>query len=487
MKLVNRKIVEVNSTTKAKKVYIHSENGLKIVTDKALSSSFSTDNLLNIFKTTFLPAGYPHSVKDEYIVYQGWDSFQGISTYIRSVLTTRSVLAGAGVGDTTTTPLAAALSWVLRDGIGMIGSLSFAYHFSDLFEVNTKEWRLMADVFNNIGLTLDLLSSSFPKYFLVLTSVSALSKACCGLVAGATKARISAHFANKGHLADVTAKEGTQETAVSLCGLLLGMLVAQCIGNDEFTTWIAFILLLTIHQYANYQLIRVLVLDTLNPQRCLIITRILMETKEENKEKLKERISPKAISLRETLWTPVVLHVSGPIVASSLSTALEGFDALEHNGLLDSGNFRTARTLTQQWLNQWSTENFLIGFDIQGRLSIYLAEKATFQCAVKSYIIAMYIDIKMKQSGGSLQKGIYTTESGGSNENRFRNKNPHLLTLRKKYIILLGELADKALVWYNSKVATILESTGWDFAEWAALSGANETWRYAITAEGKME
>jgi hypothetical protein len=72
----------------------------------------------NVVFKTFLPNSYPSSVRSEYLQYQLWDSVQGISSYLRSVLTTRSVLSGAGVGSSSSTPLAAALSWVFKDGVG---------------------------------------------------------------------------------------------------------------------------------------------------------------------------------------------------------------------------------------------------------------------------------------------------------------------------------------------------------------------------------
>lgn len=71
-----------------------------------------------ILSNTFLPSGYPHSVRPEYLQYQIWDSIQGLSSYLRSVLTTRNVLAGVGVGSTEITPLSAALAWVFKDGVG---------------------------------------------------------------------------------------------------------------------------------------------------------------------------------------------------------------------------------------------------------------------------------------------------------------------------------------------------------------------------------
>lgn len=44
------------------------------------------------FKSTFLPAGYPDSVRPQYLKYQFWDSVQGLSSYLRSVLTTKAIL-----------------------------------------------------------------------------------------------------------------------------------------------------------------------------------------------------------------------------------------------------------------------------------------------------------------------------------------------------------------------------------------------------------
>ncbi|KAE9277552.1 hypothetical protein PF001_g25600 [Phytophthora fragariae] len=41
--------------------------------------------------------------------------------------TLKSVGLSVGGGDDKATPLAAALQWVLRDGSGMIGGLTFAY------------------------------------------------------------------------------------------------------------------------------------------------------------------------------------------------------------------------------------------------------------------------------------------------------------------------------------------------------------------------
>lgn len=68
-------------------------------------------------------------------------------------------------------------------------------------------------------------------------------------------------------------------SALALCGLVLGMCLAQALGSgdNDRHVWVVFSLLLVLHQYSNYRLIRVLVFETLNPQRCFILTHLEVE------------------------------------------------------------------------------------------------------------------------------------------------------------------------------------------------------------------
>ena len=65
-------------------------------------------------KFTFLPLGFPNSVKKEYLEYQLYDTLQALCSYFRSVLCTKALLTGAGVGSAEASALAAAITWVLR-------------------------------------------------------------------------------------------------------------------------------------------------------------------------------------------------------------------------------------------------------------------------------------------------------------------------------------------------------------------------------------
>jgi hypothetical protein len=78
-------------------------------------------------KDAFLPQGYPLSVSRDYYDYQKWDTLQAFCSAITGTLATHAVLKGAGVGDSAASAIAATVTWMLKDGAGMIGRILFAW------------------------------------------------------------------------------------------------------------------------------------------------------------------------------------------------------------------------------------------------------------------------------------------------------------------------------------------------------------------------
>ncbi len=263
-----------------------------------------------VLSDLFLPIGYPTSVNQGYIQYQFYDSIQGLCSYLRGVVCTSAVLTAAGVGDAEAVATSAAVQWAMKDGCGMIGGLLFSYYSSVYFDSHVKEFRLFADVMNDIGLLLDMATPIIcknQKYLLYVSIAATLCRVMCGMSAGATKNSITMHFA-KNNVADLSAKEGTQETLVSLIGMVLGIALARFLqdlenaedliqvhgysdseadpisimasyfyrNNATIATWFVFLLLTWIHVWANYVGVKILRLRTLNHERCKVaLTRIV--------------------------------------------------------------------------------------------------------------------------------------------------------------------------------------------------------------------
>ncbi|CAI5735647.1 unnamed protein product [Hyaloperonospora brassicae] len=72
-------------------------------------------------------------------------------------------------------------------------------------------------------------------------------------------------------MADCAAKEGSQETAVRLLGLIVGMYFANAVNASQFAVWVAFLVLTIVHVYANYNAVSCLCIPTVNLLRGLVL------------------------------------------------------------------------------------------------------------------------------------------------------------------------------------------------------------------------
>ncbi len=218
--------------------------------------------LVDLFYATFLPVGYPGTVREGYVRYQLWDLFQGLCTYLRMTLAVKALLEGLGVGDAEASVIGGSLLWVAKDGTQMLASLVFSYFSATEMGLHVRQWRLFADVANDIGLTLNVSAPLFGPWFLLVTCMGSAFMAVTGVCAHATKTSISEHFA-LASLSDCVTKEGTQETGVQLIGLVGGAFIVKWLGEQQeedkiVRLWSVFTVLTALHMYANMRAVATL-------------------------------------------------------------------------------------------------------------------------------------------------------------------------------------------------------------------------------------
>ncbi|KAM7213991.1 Vitamin B6 photo-protection and homoeostasis domain containing protein [Rhypophila decipiens] len=221
----------------------------------------------------FLPAGYPHTVTDDYLAYQTYDSLQAFSSSITSLLANRAVLEGLGVGDSSSSPTGALILKITGDTISRVATILFAHRMGQAIEPECKFYRFLADLLNDSAQFLDLLTPALPYFPKLGVIVSAgVLRSLCGVAANASKASLSAHFALTGNLAELNAKEASQETIVSLCGMLVGSLVVKMV-EDKHVVWMLMVFLVGVHLSMNYRAVRAVKMRSLNRQRATIVFR----------------------------------------------------------------------------------------------------------------------------------------------------------------------------------------------------------------------
>ncbi|KAI6062087.1 RUS1 family protein C16orf58-like protein [Aix galericulata] len=118
----------------------------------------------------------PPSVSGDYGKYQCWDSLQALCSTVTGTLSTRAVLQTVGVGDSAATATGATLTWVLRDGVGMVTRIVFAWLQGPSLDCEAKQWRLAADVINDAGLLLELLAPGCGGAGPLLLGVAAVAR-----------------------------------------------------------------------------------------------------------------------------------------------------------------------------------------------------------------------------------------------------------------------------------------------------------------------
>lgn len=238
------------------------------------STSATRNRFVSLLSETFLPEGFPQSVTADYLTYQTWDTVQALCSSVTGTLSTRSILRGVGVGSAEANLVSGTISWALRDGMSMVSRICFASRVATDLDFDAKRWRYVADITNDIALLIEIFSSYLPEpwMFLCAICIASLFKAVTGVAGGGSKASLTHHFALRDNTADLSAKEGSQETAAGLIGVALGMLTAWLVPDDHY--WYTLLVVgffTSAHLYANYRAVTSLVLQYLNKQRCGIV------------------------------------------------------------------------------------------------------------------------------------------------------------------------------------------------------------------------
>lgn len=230
-------------------------------------------NLVSVLEEMFMPIDWRTSVTSDYLAYQFYDSIQAIFSSVSGMLASRETLVSLGVSDGDASVSSALFLEVGSQATSRILSIIFSWRVSATMDAECKRFRFLADVFNDTSLILSTVSSAiawFPGRAVILILAASL-RALCGVCAGPSKAALTNHFARKQEsVADINAKDASQETIIYLLGLLFGSLVVPYVTSTKgIWTWL--LVLISLHLWANYQAVRHVHLTSLNRHRLLIV------------------------------------------------------------------------------------------------------------------------------------------------------------------------------------------------------------------------
>ncbi|RLM66642.1 protein root UVB sensitive 1, chloroplastic [Panicum miliaceum] len=216
-----------------------------------------------------LPDGYPHSVSNDYLNYSLWRAVQGVASQISGVLSTQALLYAVGLGKGAI-PTAAAVNWVLKDGLGYLSKITLS-KFGRHFDVNPKGWRLFADLLENTAYGLEILTPVFPHLFVPIGAAAGAGRSAAALIQAATRSCFYAGFAVQRNFAEVIAKGEAQGMVSKFVGIGLGIVLANQIGSSVPLALISFAGVTAVHMYCNLKSYQSIQLRTLNPYRASLV------------------------------------------------------------------------------------------------------------------------------------------------------------------------------------------------------------------------
>ncbi|MGH0172842.1 UNVERIFIED_CONTAM: hypothetical protein FKN15_074917 [Acipenser sinensis] len=120
---------------------------------------------------------------------------------------------------------------------------------------------------------MEIVAPAFPACFTLIVCSAGVFKSLVGVAGGATRAALTVHQARRDNMADVSAKDGSQETLVNLAGMLVSLLLIPLVTESTVLTFALYFLFTCLHLYANYQAVRSVVMETLNQARLSILTK----------------------------------------------------------------------------------------------------------------------------------------------------------------------------------------------------------------------
>ncbi|XP_059623757.1 protein root UVB sensitive 4 isoform X2 [Cornus florida] len=163
----------------------------------------------------------PTEISGNYLEYVKWKFFHRVFSSALQVLATQALFRAIGIGYSRSLPSAAALNWVLKDGLGRLSRCIYTASLASAFDTNLKRVRFWTSVLFSLSIGVELLTPAFPQYFLLLASVANIAKQISLSCYLATGSAVHRSFAIADNLGEVSAKAQIQTVCFDNIGLML--------------------------------------------------------------------------------------------------------------------------------------------------------------------------------------------------------------------------------------------------------------------------
>ncbi|KAL6499215.1 Protein root UVB sensitive 4 [Orobanche hederae] len=185
----------------------------------------------------------PREISENYLEYVKWKFLHRVFSSALQVLATQAMFRAIGIGYSRSLPPAAALNWVLKDGLGRISRCIYTATLASAFDTNLKRVRFTTSILFSLSIGVELLTPVFPKYFLLLATIANTAKQISLACYLATGSAVHRSFAIADNLGELSAKAQIQTVCFDNVGLLLAATFnILCRNNQSLLAALPFVI-----------------------------------------------------------------------------------------------------------------------------------------------------------------------------------------------------------------------------------------------------
>lgn len=261
--------------------YFWDGNCLQLVSVDGGASSFrfeSDDQFRKLFKICSLTVRdffIPKQVSGNYMGYVKWKFLHRLFSSALQVLATQAMFRAIGIGHSRSLPAAAALNWVMKDGLGRFCRCIYTASLASAFDTNLKRVRFLTSVMFSLSIGVELLTPVFPQYFLLLASLANIAKQISLACYLATGSAVHRSFAVADNLGEISAKAQIQTVCFDNLGLMLAASLNMLLKNNQRLQaglpFVVYPIFSAIDLLGIYQALKHVHLQTLTKDRLAII------------------------------------------------------------------------------------------------------------------------------------------------------------------------------------------------------------------------
>ncbi|CAO1601000.1 hypothetical protein XANCAGTX0491_004669 [Xanthoria calcicola] len=199
-------------------------------------------------------------------------------------------------------------------------------------------------------------------------------------------------------------KDSSQETVISLLGMLAGSVVVSYVSSP-ISTWTCLVLLLSIHLAMNRAAVRAVTMHSLNRQRANLVTSTLID---------QDRImTPQEVSMQERIfeWDGVLRwRSSSPFAAARIGLSLRELLASLAPAHERTGSIRDTEARLTRLIRLYGQEEFLVWYDAPERLGhITLKEGAAAESQLKAWVLVLWTAHRHHAAGADATGAVFET------------------------------------------------------------------------------